>query len=356
MKKILICGAGGTPSTNFVRSIRKMDEDIFIVGVDSNKYTLQRAETNKKYLVPRADNENYIDILNTIIEENNIEFIHAQNDVEIHYISENREKLKAKVFLPTKQTIQLCQDKYASYSIWAGNGIKVPKTKMIYNERALQKAFDEFGPKMWIRHITGGAGKDSYPAQGYEDALAWINFKNGWGHFTAAEMLLENSITWSSIWNNGELIVAQSRKRLYWEFADRAPSGITGITGTGVTFSDKQFDDLAIKSILAIDNNPNGLFSVDMTYDKDMLPNPTEINIGRFFTTHYFFTEAGLNLPEIFLKIAYNEPFVVPTKKINPLPDNLAWVRGMDCHPVLTTMDEIEQENSELQDRLNTLK
>jgi carbamoyl-phosphate synthase large subunit len=96
-------------------------------------------------------------------------------------------------------------------------------------------------------------------------------------------------------------------------------------------------------AIRAIDGKPHGIFGVDMTYDNQGWPNPTEINIGRFFTTHYFFTKAGLNLPEIYCNIALNNTFPVLERKINPLPNGLLWIRGMDVEPVMTTIDELHK-------------
>ena len=49
-------------------------------------------------------------------------------------------------------------------------------------------------------------------------------------------------------------------------------------------------DEIALRAITAVDGSPHGIFSVDLTYDDEGVPNPTEINIGRFFTTHLFFT------------------------------------------------------------------
>lgn len=356
MKRILICAAGGTPATNFVRSLRLSSEEYFLVGVDSDKYNLQRAETDVKLLVPLANDPLYIKVLNKIITKYKIELIHIQNDIEIETLSRIREKLKAKLFLPKKSTVEKCIDKFKSYQAWKKVGIKVPETIFINNEEDLKKAFKIAGPKLWLRDIKGAAGKGSYPTSDYEEAVAWINFKKGWGHFTAATCLTEQSVTWMSIWNKGKLIVAQSRKRLYWEFANRAPSGITGLTGTGVTFSDEKFDKLAIKVIKAVDKKPDGIFSVDMTFDNDGIPNPTEINIGRFFTTHFFFSQAGLNMPEIFVKIAYGEKFKKPAKKINPLPDGLTWIRGLDFLPVLTTMKEVNKSENELKKLIKTFK
>jgi len=80
---------------------------------------------------------------------------------------------------------------------------------------------------------------------------------------------------------------------------------------------------------------------VDMAYDVNGFPNPTEINISRFFKTILFFTEAGLNMPKIFKDIALYNEFPVLDKKINPLPDKLLWLRGMDTRPKLMTEQEM---------------
>jgi hypothetical protein len=139
------------------------------------------------------------------------------------------------------------------------------------------------------------------------------------------------------------LVVAQTRKRLSWNFGNRTLSGVTGVTGVGQTFSDSKIDRLAQDAIQSIDDQPHGIYGVDMTYDFDGLANVTEINIGRFFTTHYFFTKAGLNLPEIYCNIALDGDFPVLDNKINPLPDDLIWIRGMDLEPVLTTLADHER-------------
>lgn len=226
---------------------------------------------------------------------------------------------------------------------------------MISTELDLKEAFTNFGPTIWIRAVTGAAGKGSLPTDNYNQAKAWLDFHEGWGSFSAAACLEQESITWQSIWNEGELVVAQGRKRIYWEFANRAPSGITGLTGTGVTISNPQLDDLAQRTIHAVDKKPHGIFSVDMTYDRDGIPNPTEINIGRFFTTHFFFTKAGLNMPQIYVKLAFNEKLPHIDKKINSLAEGIAWVRGMDVEPILTDMSTIEKAESELEQRRKDL-
>jgi carbamoyl-phosphate synthase large subunit len=355
MKRILVTGAGGTPAINFTRSLAASGEPISMVGADCNKYYLQRATCPERYLVPRADDPNYISVLRDLIKETGVEFLHTQNDLELAIISKNRAQLPIKTYLPSIETVSICMNKFETHHRWAKAGLPQPRTMMVNDENDLRTAFKEFGKQIWLRDVVGAAGKGSIPVSDLNVAKAWMDFRQGWGHFTAAEYLSPQSTTWQSIWKDGELIVAQSRKRLYWEFADRAPSGVTGLTGTGVTFADPAFDELALATIHAVDPKPHGIFSVDMTMDQKGKPNPTEINIGRFFTTHEFFTRAGLNMPLIYLKIAYGEPYPAPTKKINPLPSGLAWIRGMDVTPVLVPLAETDACEKELAARLKRL-
>jgi len=349
MKRILVTGAGGSPAANFTRSLRLSGEAFYLIGVDSDKYCLQRAETDERHLVPSCSEPDYLDVLNEIIRRSNADLLYSQPDAEIKVLSRERERIACRTFLPSKESVRILQNKFSSYERWQAAGLRVPKTVMINREQDLESCFKKYGPRIWLREIEGAFGKGALPTSDIKQAKGWLDFHNGWGRFCGAECLEPQSVTWQSIWKNGDLVVAQSRRRLYWEFANRAPSGVTGLTGTGVTMADQEFDELALKAIAAIDSKPHGIWSVDMTLDHDGVPNPTEINIGRFFTTHFFFSKAGLNMPLIFVKIAFDEPIPNLPGKVNPLPVGLAWIRGMDFKPILTTEEKIDESEAELQ-------
>lgn len=349
MKSILITGAGGTPAVNFCRSLRMAKEKFDLIGVDCSKYYVCRAETNERYMVPLADEHDYIDVLNKIIDKSKATFVHIQNDAEMAVISENREKLHAKVFLPPKEVVKICHNKLASHKIWKEHGIPQPKTFLITTADDLWLAWKEIEGEIWIRDTVGAGGRGSLKTKYFKTAKSWVNFKQGWGRFTAAEYLTDRSTTWQSIWHNGNLVVAQERERVYWELNKLAPSGVTGATGCGITANNPKVSEIALKAILAISPLPHGIFSVDLTYDKNGIPNPTEINIGRFFTTHHFFTKVGCNFPYIFVKLAYGEEPPIKPSTINPLPNGMAWIRGMDFEPILTTVAEIDNYEKQLQ-------
>jgi hypothetical protein len=346
MARIQIGGAGGAPSNNFIRSLRESRRDDCLIGMSSVAADLFLADTDEKFLVPYANDPVYPEKICKLLTITKPDLLHLQNDYEVQAISRIRdqiESLKVKLYLPSPETVDNCIDKCSSYEIWKKAGIKVPETILVKSPNDLKSAFDKLGEKIWIRATVGAAGQGALPTDNFEFARNWIDRFNGWGNFTAAECLTSQSITWLSLWYGGELVVAQTRRRHSWNFGNRTLSGVTGITGVGETCSDPIVDQVAQDSIFAVDCKPHGIFGVDMTYDNHGRPNPTEINIGRFFTTHYFFTKAGLNMPEIYCDIALDGKFPVLNKRINPLPDGLVWIRGMDVEPVLTTVEELKR-------------
>jgi carbamoyl-phosphate synthase large subunit len=346
MARVYVGGAGGAPANNFIRSLRESDRGDYIIGASCVASDLFLADAEEKYVVPPAQAVTYPETILSLLGRVRPDFLHLQNDYEVREISRLRDRVLAlgtKLYLPAPETIENCVDKQRTYAIWKAAGVRVPETILLNSERDLKAAFDRLGEKIWLRAIEGGGGRGALPTDNYEFARIWIDRFKGWGTFTASELLSEKSITWQSIWFEGELVVAQTRARRSWNFGNRTLSGVTGITGVGETCSYPLIDRISQDAILTVDAKPHGIFSVDMTYDFEGFPKPTEINIGRFFTTHYFFTKAGINFPEIYCNIALDGKFPVLTKKINPLPDVLIWIRGMDVEPVLTTVEELER-------------
>ena len=345
MAKIQVGGAGGAPANNFIRSLNESGRNDYIVGTSCVVTDLFLAKVPEVYLIPPAVDPAYPDVLLRLMRKTKPDFIHVQHDFEVSAVSRLRDQITSlgvKHYLPAADTISNCVNKEISYSIWQRAGLPVPKTMLLHSPDDLKRAFDQFGETIWIRATEGAAGRGALPADNCDFARIWVDRFKGWGRFTASELLTKDTVTWLSIWYYGELVVAQGRRRLSWNFADRTLSGVTGITGVGETCASETVDRIAQDAILAIDPKPHGIFAVDMTYDKAGTPNPTEINIGRFFTTHYFFTKAGLNMPKIYCDIALDQNFPSLQKRINPLPNGLIWIRGMDVEPVLTTRAKLD--------------
>lgn len=341
-------GAGGAPSEGVILSLKEV-AGFEIIGMGADLADLYSSAANVKVQVPYADDPSYSASLEKILSQFKPDFVHFQNDSEILIASSLRhlfDKYNVAYFMPRHEVIETCVHKYKSYLAFANMGIKVPKNILICEFSDLKKSFDELRDsdgQIWLRSTeVGGGGIGSLATSSLEFAKAWIDYYRGWGKFLAAEKLTEKTVTWQSIWKNGQLIVAQTRLRDGWIHSNRAVSGITGVTKVGITYSSKLIDEIAAKAVYAVDGHPNGIYGVDMAFDSLGIPNPTEINISRFFTTIRFFTTAGLNMPEIYVKLGLNDQSVeIPSNSVNPLMDGLFWIRGMDRNPILATRKDL---------------
>jgi len=341
MKRILVTGAGGPAGINFVMSLRIAPEKIFIVGSEANEYFVHLAPVDKKYLVSKASNPKYVGELNKIIEKEKVEFVHAQPDTEVATISENREKLKAKVFLPAKETIRLCQDKLKSAEKWEKNNVPVAKYLELQDEDDVNKAFKELGTPLWIRARHGAGGRGSTLAQNEETALSWIKYwksrRMNW-QFIAQEYLPGRNIGFHSLWKNGELITSMARERIEYIYPNLAPSGVTGTPAVQRTIHDKAVNEIGTKAVLAIDSKFSGIACVDLKENKEGEPCVTEINAGRMFTTSFFFSYASkmirndyyANIPYLYVKLAFEEE-IPNIPKYDILPEKIYWIRHIDA-------------------------
>lgn len=349
MKKIVITGAGSAQSNATINCLLMTGDGEEIIGPGADPVDLMFCQAHKRYLVPHAKLSGHKEALLKLLEIEKPDMIHFQHDLEVWKALQFRDEIEAlgvKMLVPDFDTVDTCVHKYKSWLKFKEAGITVPENIAINDRNDLRRALKELGNengKVWLRAKSiGNGGKGSLSVSDYEEAEKWIDRNDGWGEFVAAELLTERTITWLSIWVDGTLIVAQGRSRHSWAYSAMSPSGVTGITKVCETVSDPIVDDIAIRAIKAITPVPHGIFGVDMTYDRNGIPNPTEINVSRFFTTIQFFAEAGLNMPKILKDIVLYEKFPDLETIVNPLPTGLLWLRALDALPILTTKRDMD--------------
>lgn len=341
IKRILATGAGGPAGINFVMSLRLAPEKLYLVGTESDAYRIHLTPTEKKYMVPSAADADYVNKLNEIVEKEKIEFLHPQPDIEVAIISESREKIRATTFLPSKEAVRMCQDKYESAKRWKRRGVPVAEAMSIENEADAETALEQLGTPIWIRATHGAGGVGSTPAENKETASAWIQYWRGrnknW-KFMAQKHLSGKNLAFHSLWKDGELVTSMTRERLEYIYPHLAPSGITGTPAVQRTTHDERANKTGTEAVLAIDPKFNGIACVDLKENSEGAPCATEINAGRMFTTSYFFSYASkilrgdyyANLPYLYVKLAYKE--TIPNiPKYDVLPKNVYWIRHIDA-------------------------
>jgi len=341
MKRVLVTGAGGPAGINFTKSLQVAPERVFIVGTEANEYFVHLAYTDRVYSVPRATMVNYVDSLNDVIKKERIEFLHAQPDVEVEVVSENREKLDACVFLPSKEAVRACQDKLEAAKRWKKKNVPVARFIELRKDSDVDMAFEEFGSPIWIRATHGAGGVGSTPAANNKTAISWINYWKSRGvdwKFIAQEHLPGRNLAFHSLWKEGELVVSMSRERLEYIYPHLAPSGVTGTPAVQKTIHEKTVNSIGTDAVLSIDSGFNGIACVDMKENDEGVPCITEINAGRMFTTSFFFSYASkmlrkdyfANIPYLYVKLAFKEG-VPKIPKYDVLPKDVYWIRHIDA-------------------------
>ncbi len=345
-KRVLIPGAGGPGAVNMTRSLKAAPEPVFTVGMDASPFYIHLALTDERVLVPRADHEDrYIEAVRRIVREYDINFIMPNSSIEMEVLTRHARELDARMFVPSIETQHIAASKYETWRIWRQKGIPVPQTMLIKTREDVDKAFDLIPTRpIWFRGagIPGkGIGGAQLPCMNPRQASGWIDFHNGWGNFLASEYLPGKNLTFLGIYHKGRLVMSQARQRDAYVIPHVNPAGITGAPAVSHTIHDRDVNDLGERATLAIDPGFTGAGFVDFKVSSDGRILPTELNAGRFGTTHQFYTAAGANFPYCLLKLAFNEPLPPYVRMHDVLPADLYWIRTLDAGPMLVPRDRL---------------
>jgi hypothetical protein len=348
VKTVLILGAGGAAANSVARCLTR-SEGYRVIGANADPYDLALADANVRVQVPRCGDPRWRDAIMRLIDESQPDFVHAQPESEVLALSQMRDDLPGGDLMVGASVVTLTQDKWASWGRWRTMGVPVPKTLLIRDRDDIQVAFeaicgDEPG-EIWLRSTMGAGGAGSLRTASAWEAGIWIDRHDGWGRFTAAEVLGPDTAVFQGLWRDGRLVVGQSKRRLRWANARNVPSGVGGSAAISETCSAPIISETALRAVAVIDPLASGIFNVDMVLDAAGEPRVTEINAGRFNTTVDFFAVAGLNLPD--WHFSGHQGGITPV--IDPLDDELLWIRSMDRPPVFTTRALMERESAPME-------
>jgi len=106
------------------------------------------------------------------------------------------------------------------------------------------------------------------------------------------------------------------------------------------TVHNDEVNNLVFKAVRAIDPHASGIFCADLKTDKFGIVRLTEINAGRFFTTSFFFSSAGANMPYYYTKAGLGEQISCDLKPFDCVPPDCYWVRMIDMGYKLIKPDE----------------
>src|SRR2546428_7631471 len=339
MRSILVTGAGGSAGNDVSWRLRVSNDgkEIHLGGNDIDKTSIElNGWIDRAYILPSATSPRYVSRLNQVIKKDNVEMVFPQLDSEVGRISRDRNQVRASLFLPDREAVKVCQDKYEALSRWFKKGLRgQPIVLSSSNPRARQSVRRLAFP-FWVRARQGAGGSLSCLARSWRSVEHWISYHWAEGlktDFILEEYLPNRDFCFMSIWNEGKLVTSMVRERLSW-----VGHRIVGSGGTSklnrVVHSDK-VNTTALEAISAVSERPHGIFCVDLKGDGRGIPRPTEINC-RFTTNVHYLTLASLrlghpewNFPWLAARRCLGEQ-IPSTTTLNALPANLWFTKNTD--------------------------
>jgi len=349
MKRILVTGSGGVGGVNFVRALRLAEEKMYIVGTDYNIYHLQFPDVDARYRTPKHTDPSFIPRINEIIEKESIQFVHPDAEVEAVVISKFRDRVKAKVFLPSYEAMEVCEDKLLTAERLAPRNL-APKTIHVKSVEDVDRAFEELGSPIWLRLKSGAGGVGGLRCDNPEEAKIWMEIwvrkKNRRvDEFIAQEYLPGRDFAWDSFWADGKLLFSYTRERLEYAFKHLTLSGVAGTPSVSRIVHDDRVNEVGYEAVKAIDPKPHGFYSVDLKEDASGGVKVTEVG-AKLHTTFSLWSYAfakvfgkeEYNVPYAYVKLAFGEepPELTP---FNAFPEGYYSLRHIDVGAFLWRED-----------------
>jgi 3-methyl-D-ornithine--L-lysine ligase PylC-like protein len=287
--RVLITGAGTGSSANLIRALRTMVPKPHVVGANGDRFILSLSIADTNYLCPDPANVEFTNALLKVIKRERINVVMATDDNAVKALSDHRRRFPVDLLLPRRETIDLCQDKYALNVFLRRRKIPVPRTFEIRSLRGLDKIFAHFSDEglLWCRARRGSRSLAATPVANIEQARAWITqWRDLQGvkvsDFTLAEYLPGRHYIVQSVWHEGRLLRGQAIEVLSYFAAGNNPSGVFSLSCLAKTVAAPQAVEVALSAVRALEKAPSGAFFVELKESADGVPSITEINAGRF--------------------------------------------------------------------------
>jgi len=287
--RALVTGAGSGSSANLIRALRDTSPKPHVVGVNHDRFVLRLSIADTSYLTPDPDGDGFIDALLEIIRRERINVVMATNDNVVKALSDHRRRFKVDLLLPRRETIDLCQDKFALADFLRRRNIPAPRTFEVKSLRGLDGIFARFADEslLWCRSRRGSRSLGATPVANVEQARSWITqWRDLQGikvaDFTLAEYLPGQHFIVQSLWHRGTMLRTQAIEMISYFAAGNNPSGIFSMASLAKTVAAPEAVKVTLRAIEALEKAPTGAFFVELREDANGVPAITEINAGRF--------------------------------------------------------------------------
>lgn len=288
-RRILLPGAGTGAGNNLIRSLREDYPGLVVVGAHDDRFTLRNSKANRNYLLPRAGDPRFADILRTIVERERIDLVIPTTAADVTTVSGLRDVLPCRTFLPSKAVIERCQDAGDLRQFLRVHGVAV---------------------------ATAGDGS----ATGRDLAC-------------------------QSLWKDGQPVLIKTVERLASLCGE--PGGAHAIESLAKTVNEPRVVAVCVEAIRVLDPSATGAFSVDLRETSTGVPAVVAVHAGCFTTMLNLFDLTGRhNMSVTYVRLALAEP--VDIADPYDVAEDCYFVRGLDIVPAIFRADQLSEGIEEL--------
>jgi carbamoyl-phosphate synthase large subunit len=175
---VMVTGIGGGGlGEQILKALRLSTLNYTIIGGDMSAASKGLAEVDIGYILPAANDPDYIPTVLAVCRKHKIEALFAGSEPELKVMSRERKTITdAGVFLPInpQQVIDICTDKFKTVEFLKENNFSYPETVKVTSLSDIEKV--SFYPAVLKPSIGGGGSANLMIAQTREELYSFCSF------------------------------------------------------------------------------------------------------------------------------------------------------------------------------------
>ena len=342
--RVLVMGAGTGAGNNLVASLRASLPSVIVVGCHDDPFILRKSAADRNYHLGSLGG---VEDLLTLAQREAVDLVVPTGDHDVKLLSDHRDSFGARVFLPSKAIVDLCQDKCDLSATLERHGVPVPVSLPITDREGVDEIFQKlaWAPRLWCRMRSGSRSLGATPVTTATQARSWLLL---WEElrdvpasaFMLAEYLPGRDFLCQSLWRAGQLVLVKTFERISYFGGENSPSGVSSLSSLAKTVVDRRVVDVCVRAVRALDPHASGAFSIDLKENVAGVPCITEINAGRFFIGMTAFDHVGThNMSACFVRLATGEEVAIGDPY--DCPPDYYLVRDLDTPPSVFHADDV---------------
>ena len=171
---ILILSAGRRVELvqSFQKAAKRLNIESNVVAGDCSETAPAIYFADKKAILPRINEPNYIDEIINVCKKENINLVIPTIDTDLLLLSEARERVEAeseaRVLVSSPELASICRDKINTQKFLESNGFKIPK---MYSEKELKSSDLQF--PLFIKPKSGSSSINTFKVNNIEELTTY---------------------------------------------------------------------------------------------------------------------------------------------------------------------------------------